>query len=115
MVTLRRIGVVSAGRVGFWVGVAVMLTIIMLSLLLAATFGNLPLRSLGLDFLIRVAFSLMMSGIQFAFLFGMLAFIYNRAASVGGGIELDFDMPGATGSKRKNGETDDESDKPDIV
>jgi len=108
MVTLRRIGVQSAGRMGFWLGIAfatINISIILIFLLLVA---RVPLAAFGLNFWVRVALSISLAGVQGAFTWGMFAFVYNMAANAGGGLELEFDMPGTStnGEKRKNEEVE---------
>lgn len=114
MVTLRRIGVRSAGRVGFWLGVALATVniVVVLLFLLIVVQQNPPA-----SFFVRALVFTFFSGVQSALMLGMMAFVYNLIARNYGGLELDFDMPGqgSDGEKRKNDDradagTDDEDD-----
>lgn len=118
MVTLRRVGVVSAGRIGFWMGVAFALINFSVFLLLIIFLGKVSIQDIPVDFWVRALLLTGFAGLQASFMWGMVAFIYNMAARNGGGLELDFDMPGSSVSsdnKRKNDDAGETDDNPQIV
>lgn len=112
MVKLRRIGVRSAGRFGFWFGVAASLSQIIIALIILFFVYGVPPTAIPLDAWLRVASSIFIGGLATAFSMTVFSFIYNWSANSFGGLELDFEMPSAPVEKRKNGdfEDDDEDD-----
>lgn len=118
MVTLRRISLISAGRVGFWFSVATNLTFVLIGILFMII-GNVPISRLSIDFWIRLIVMLTLNGLFSSLTAGAMASIYNIIAKNFGGLQLEFDMVDApTRTKRKNDEklvsveieTDSESD-----
>ena len=104
MVTLRRVSLISAGRVGFWFSVATNLTFIIISVLFMII-ANVPITSLGIDFLVRMAVILTLNGLISSFTAGATAYIYNIIANKFGGLQFEFDVvDSAAGGKRKNDE-----------
>lgn len=102
MVTLRRIGIRSAGRLGFWVGVALAITLLTFILSLAFFLGGLRLTELGLDFWLEALRYVVTNGLSTAFTFGMFSFIYNLISKTWGGLELEFEPIPTQTEKRKN-------------
>lgn len=113
MVTLRRIGIRSAGRVGFFMGMATSVANFAFFLFLIVVVHGVPISLLGPDLWQQIGLSILISSVIMSFAFGMFAFIYNLAPSIGG-LQLEFDMPDAPRPKRKNDALDDD-DSIDIV
>lgn len=106
MVTLRRIGVQSAGRVGFWLGVATSIANLTIGLIyLFIVFGVPPtvvLAELWKDIAISIPISGAVTGLAMA----LFASLYNMKGAFGG-LELEFDMSAtASEEKRKNGDSE---------
>lgn len=107
MTTLRRIGPVSAGRVGFWMGVLLNLTLLIIALVFLAAFGVIDQVGFGRDFWIGVLRSTLVSGITTAITWGTAAYLYNLSARFGGGLQFEFEMDSpSSDEKRKNDPTD---------
>ncbi len=102
MVTLRRIGVRSAGRLGFWLGMALSITQLAIFLLVLIFLARVPLTELKLDFWLRLVQVVVFSALNAAFTFGMFAYLYNLVARSWGGLELEFDPQEPKQDKRKN-------------
>ena len=102
MVTLRRIGLWSAARVGFWFSVASNLVFLFIGLILMIL-NNVPVTQLPLDFWIRLLIIITLNGFFSSLSTVIMAFLYNRIAKTFGGIELEFEMPDGVTEKRKNG------------
>lgn len=123
MVILRRIGVRSAGKVGFWLGVTLAtINVVIFFIFLAFVLQKMP----PAEFFVRAIVFTFFTGVQTALILGGVAFLYNIIARNHGGLELDFEMPSppTNGEKRKNDDligaeddSDDEStaDKVDII
>lgn len=115
MVTLRRIGVRSAGNLGFWFGVAFgVINFVFFLIILLFVFG-VPLRELPSELWVRVAIGLVLGGLQTAFSFGMMAFIYNRISGNFGGLQLEFSAPIAPAPQEKAKTGDADGETPEIV
>ena len=117
MVNLRRIGVRSAGRVGFWLGVAMSTTQLLIFLVFfLVIIGGSP-TVLGGEFWSRVIISIGVSGFASAFSAGMFAFIYNMNTRIFGGLQLEFedvDTPPAEEKRKRRveiGSDDGDSDE----
>ena len=93
MVILRRIGIRSAGNLGFWVGLAFGLINFFIFMAFVFFVGHVPLREIPMSFFFRVAMALFFGSMQSAFTFGMFAFVYNRVAQNTGGLQLEFSDP----------------------
>ncbi len=102
MVTLRRIGVRSAGRLGFWLGAALSITQLTIFLIFLIIFARIPLNELGLDFWLRLVQVVILSAANSAFTFGMMAYLYNVVSRRYGGLELEFEPGDTPDKKRKN-------------
>jgi flagellar biosynthesis protein FliQ len=102
MVTLRRIGVRSAGRLGFWLGMALSITQLVIFLLILIFLARVPLSELGLDFWLRLLQVVLFSALNSAFTFGMFAYLYNLISRSYGGLELEFEPISPQETKRKN-------------
>lgn len=104
MVTLRRISLISAGRVGFWFSVATNLTFVLISIIFMII-SNVPITSISLDFWIRLIVILTLNGLISSFSAGAMAFIYNMIAKSFGGLQMEFEMVDTPlAEKRKNKE-----------
>lgn len=102
MVTLKRVGLRSAGRVGFWLGVAFAIVNFTIFLFFLLVIAGIPLNLLDVQFWLRVALSLFFSGLNSAISFGIMAFFYNWVSKSFGGLELEFDSLDMPTEKRKN-------------
>ncbi|MCA9915029.1 MAG: hypothetical protein KC496_16860 [Anaerolineae bacterium] len=102
MVTLRRIGVRSAGRIGFWLGMALSITQLAIFLFFVLVFAGIPLHELGLDFWLRLVQVVLLSAANSAFTFGMMAYLYNVVSRRYGGLQLEFEPGDTPENKRKN-------------
>ncbi|MEL6406009.1 MAG: hypothetical protein AAFR81_16685 [Chloroflexota bacterium] len=103
MVTLKRIGIISAGRVGFWMGVALSVTQLIFLLFFLTIIADISLTDLPFLFWQQMFIGLLFSGAITAFSVGMYAFIYNMNANRFGGLELEFEvMDTPSEPKRKN-------------
>lgn len=103
MVTLRRVGLVSAGRVGFWFSVATNMAFLMFALVIMIM-NDFPITRLPPEFWIKLAIMMTINGLISSFSAGMTAFIYNMISKSFGGLQLEFEMPDTVTEKRKNGE-----------
>lgn len=108
MVTLRRIGVRSAGRAGFFMGLATSVTNFAFFLFLLVIVHGVPISVIDSDMWRQIGLSCLLSSLIMSFAVGMFAFIYNIAPSIGG-LQLEFDMPDAPSSKRKNDVIEDDT------
>lgn len=114
MVTLRRIGIRSAGNLGFWLAVAFGLINFFMFMIFILFFARIPLRELPIDFFMQFGFFIFLGAVNAAFSAGMMAFIYNRISKNFGGLQLEFSMPVATvEEKDKTGDADGET--PEII
>lgn len=107
MITLRRIGVQSAGRVGFWLGIATAAANIIVALVMLFIQLGIPPTSLPPEIWQQIGLGILISGIVTALAMGLFAFLYNMNGAFGG-LELEFDMPDAPDDKRKNGESEED-------
>ncbi|MDQ7027676.1 MAG: hypothetical protein Q9P01_18930 [Anaerolineae bacterium] len=103
MVTLRRVGLRSAGRVGFWFSVATNMAFLMFALVMAII-NDFPVTRLPLEFWLKMAIMMAINGLFSSFSAGMTAFLYNIVSKSFGGLQLEFEMPDSVSNKRKNGE-----------
>lgn len=102
MITLRRIGVFSAGRVGFLFGLATGIVHLGIGITLFILGGG-SLAEIPLELWRLLAMSIVMSSLVLAGVMTMFAFLYNISPG-SGGLKLEFDMQGASITKRKNDE-----------
>lgn len=102
MVTLRRIGVRSAGRIGFWLGMALSITQLAIFLVFIFIVGQVSLTDLGLDFWLSLLQVVILSAANSAFTFGMMAYLYNLVSRRYGGLQLEFEPGDTPANKRKN-------------
>jgi len=103
MVTLKRIGVVSAGRIGFWMGVALSITQLFFLLFFLTVVGEVSLKDIPFIFWQRMLIGMLFSATFTAISVGTYAFIYNLNAERFGGLELEFEvMDTPSEPKRKN-------------
>jgi hypothetical protein len=107
IVKLSRIGVGSAARSGFWLGVATSIANVIVGLIFLFVVHGIPPTQLPPEIWKQVAFSIMISGAVTALAMRLFALIYN-SGNIFGGLELEFEMPDTPDEKRKNGE--DEAD-----
>lgn len=107
MVKLSRIGVNSAGRVGFWLGVATIVANIIAGLIFLFVVHGIPPTMIPLDVWKDIAIQVILTGSVTSLAMGLFAVIYN-SGNFFGGLELEFESPDALTEKPKNGE--DESD-----
>lgn len=109
MVTLRRIGVRSAGRVGFFMGMATSVANFAFFLFVVIVIYGVPISVIDSDLWRQIGLSILISSMVTSFAFGMFAFFYNLSPSIGG-LQLEFDIPDAPRPKRKNDTLDDDID-----
>ena len=102
MITLRRIGVFSAARVGFLFGLATGIVHLMIGITMFMFSGG-SLAEIPTEVWRFLAFSILMSSFVLATVVFMFAFLYNLSSGMGG-LKLEFDMQGASVEKRKNDE-----------
>ena len=102
MVSLRRIGLYSAGRLGFWLGLALALTNFVIFMVFLLVVAQVPLSAFGLGFFIRVVIGLVLSAVNSAITFGTMAFLYNTVANGFGGLQLEFEPLDTPDNKPKN-------------
>jgi hypothetical protein len=110
MVTLKRVGVKSAGLIGFWLGAALTITQITIFILMFTLSSSAPPEFLlRLDFWVAILRIIISVALQTAVFFGASAYIYNLISKWHGGLKLEFEtLPVAR--KRKNDEiADDET------
>ncbi len=102
MVTLKRVGVKSAGMIGFWLGAALTITqITFFILIFTLESPGLPDFLRRLDFWVAMVQIIISVALQTAVFFGASAYIYNLISKWHGGLKLEFEtLPVAT--KRKN-------------
>lgn len=115
MVTLKRIGVKSAGLIGFWFGAALIMTqITFFIVLFAIESSSFPRFLFSLDFWIVILQLIISVALQTAIFFGASAYIYNLVSNLHGGLKLEFEPVDSATAKRKNDEIpSDESDDDD--
>lgn len=104
MVILKRIGVVSAGRIGFWMGIAGSLTQLVIFLFFLTIVGNVSITDIPFVAWQRIFFSTLIGGFITAFSVGAYAYVYNLNADRFGGLELEFepvDSPRTPKAKNK--------------
>ena len=101
MVKLKRIGVLSAGKTGFWVGFALTITQIIFFLLFITLVGRVNIGHLPPSLWVRMAISTFLSALGAGITWGAIAYIYNLVSGIHGGLELYFE-PADTQEKRKN-------------
>jgi|GEM_PF-4521727 len=99
MVTLRRIGVVSAGRVAFFFGFATTIVNIAFALFMIVVVQGVPISVFPPDIWFQLALNILLSSAIMAVGAGLFAFLYNLNSGIGG-LKLEFEMQG--GEKRKN-------------
>lgn len=115
MVTLRRVGLMSAGRMGFWLGMAFAIVQSTIFIVFLVALG-VPFNKLPPDFWWQLGIGILFSSVSAALSYGTFAFLYNMTASMFGGLKLEFDTldTPAAQEKRKNGpapiEVEDEDD-----
>jgi hypothetical protein len=102
MVTLRRIGLRSAARVGFWFSVATNIFFLLIGAIIMIMNG-VPVLQQPPEFWIRLVIMLTLNGLFSSLSTVIMAFLYNVIANAFGGIQLEFEMPDAVVNKRKNG------------
>ena len=101
MLTLRRIGIQSAGRVGFWLGVVTSVANIIVALVMLYVQLGIPPTGIPPEIWQQIGLSIFLSGIVTALAMGLFAFLFNMSGLFGG-LELEFDMPDSPNEKRKN-------------
>lgn len=99
MVTLRRIGVASAGRVAFLFGFATSFVNILFALFMLVFIQGVPISVLPPEIWMQIAINILLSSLVMAFGTGLFALLYNLGS---GGLQLEFEMQGAPGEKPKN-------------
>lgn len=102
MITLRRIGVFSAARVGFLFGLATGIVHLIIGVTMFILGGG-SLAEIPMELWRLLAFSILISSFVLAGVVFMFAFLYNISPGLGG-LKLEFDMQGASVEKRKNDE-----------
>lgn len=108
MVTLRRIGVQSAGRFGFFIGMTTSIANFTFFFFMLFVVHGVPISVLPPDIWREIGLSIFFSSTVMSFAVGMFAFLYNMSPSIGG-LQLEFDMPDSPRSKRKNDDSDDDN------
>jgi hypothetical protein len=103
MVTLKRIGLRSAARVGFWFSVATNVVFLFITFIILIM-NNVPVTRLPPEFWIKLVISLILNGLFSSLSAMVMAFIYNRISRSFGGLQLEFEMADVVVNKRKNGE-----------
>lgn len=111
MVKLSKIGVNSASRVGFWLGVATVVANVIAGLIFLFVVEGIPPTQIPIEIWKQVAFSILITGCVTSMTMSLFAFLYNLNGSLFGGLELEFESPDSFNDKRKNGE--DEADELD--
>jgi hypothetical protein len=91
MMRLRRIGVFSAGRFGFWLGLALTLAEIIVALFMLAMNG-IPPTALPPEIWGQIAWFIFVTALIMAFSVFVFALIYNWSTDIFGGLELEFEM-----------------------
>lgn len=114
MVTLRRIGIVSAGRVGFFFALATSIANVAFALFWLVVINGVPISVLPPDIWFQIALNVFLSSLVMALGVCLFAFLYNLNVGTGG-LQLEFDTPTAYASKRKNDEFIDDDDSSDVV
>ena len=102
MVTLRRIGLRSAARVGFWFSVATNIFFLLIGAIIMIMNG-VPVLHQPIEFWIRLVLMLALNGLFSSFSTVIMAFLYNVIARSFGGVELEFEAMDSVINKRKNG------------
>jgi hypothetical protein len=103
MVKVRRVGLLSAARFGFWLGFASILARILFILVMMALNG-IPPTAIPLEEWIEAMKFMVIVGLMSAFSIFVFAVIYNWSTSIFGGLELEIELPTAeeTLEKTKN-------------
>ncbi|MEO1290408.1 MAG: hypothetical protein AAFV93_21900 [Chloroflexota bacterium] len=102
MVTLRRIGIFSAGRVGFFFGVATSIMNVAFAIFWLVVVQGVPISVLPPDIWGQIAFNILISSFVVSLGMGAFAFLYNLSPGFGG-LKLEFEMhDGGISPKRKN-------------
>lgn len=114
MVTLRRIGVVSAGRVGFWMGLATSFVNFVV-ILMFLVYNDIPVWEFPPEIWYQIGLQILISSIIMSFAVGMFAFLYNLNKNVFGGLKLEFEMPNNRDEKRKNNAFNDNDEDTTMV
>ena len=99
MVTLRRIGVGSAFRVGFLFALATSVVNIAFAIFWLVFINGVPLSVLPPEIWGQLAFNIALSSLVMALGIGFFALMYNLGF---GGLKLEFDVPSTPAEKRKN-------------
>jgi hypothetical protein len=102
MVTLRRVGLMSAARVGFWFSVVTNLIFLTIGFVIMIL-NNVPVTRLPPEMWMQLAIIITLNGLVSSFSAMATAFIYNLIAKSFGGIQMEFEMPDTMTEKRKNG------------
>lgn len=101
MVTLKRIGVMSAGRVGFFFGLTTSVMSVVFAITWAVIFDNLPLEVLTPELLAFIGRNILIGSFATSLGFGFFAFVYNMGF---GNLQIEFEMPDTPDDKPKNGD-----------
>ena len=102
MVTLRRVGLRSAARVGFWISVATNIVFLLIGAVIMIMNG-VPILRQPPEFWVRLIIMLALNGVFSALSTFITAYLYNIVARTFGGLELEFEMMDGVVTKRKNG------------
>jgi hypothetical protein len=103
MITLRKIGVQSAWRIGFLLGVATTIANVIGFFVILFVRQGIPPTVFPAEVWMEIALGVLISGIITALAMGLFAALYNMNGLFGS-LKLEFDMPDSPSEKRKNGE-----------